>query len=299
MLTEVLTGVTVVVGILLVITLPIAVGWRRLVTAVREAPVRIYESWPVIAVILAVLLANRVVRQQFPDGIVRLSGVFYAIEADFMLWVTSLVHEELIIYFSFVYVYGYVFLLVFPVLAYFALERAGPFQKLLVAYTLNYTIGPLIYLLVLAYGPRNMLVEIETVLYDFGPEYQHLTREVNRNTNVFPSLHTSLSVTIAIFAYQTRDRYPGWFVVAGLLGASVAVSTVYLAIHWVMDVVAGIVLAAISVAVAHHVVDDRQFVDRSRRAAVDWWRDSTVGIELREWWDGSSLATALRDRFRR
>jgi membrane-associated phospholipid phosphatase len=69
---------------------------------------------------------------------------------------------------------------------------------------------------------------------------------VNRNVNVFPSLHTSLSVTVAAMAYRTRDHYPLWAPVAAVLAASVVFSTMYLAIHWATDVVGGVVLAGLA-----------------------------------------------------
>ncbi len=48
--------------------------------------------------------------------------------------------------------------------------------------------------------------------------------------------------------------YPKWFVVATVLAVSVAVSTMYLGIHWLIDVLAGIALAHASVALAGQFV---------------------------------------------
>jgi len=91
-------------------------------------------------------------------------------------------------------------------------------------------------------------------LYDTNPEYQYLTREVNTSTNVFPSLHTSLSATVAAFAWQTRSEFPKWLPVAVVLAASVAISTMYLGIHWGIDVTAGLLLAALCVTLSHRLV---------------------------------------------
>jgi len=92
------------------------------------------------------------------------------------------------------------------------------------------------------------------MLYDTNPEYQYLTREVNTSTNVFPSLHTSLSATVAAFAWQTRSEFPKWLPVAVVLAASVAISTMYLGIHWGIDVTAGLLLAALCVTLSHRLV---------------------------------------------
>jgi len=68
--------------------------------------------------------------------------------------------------------------------------------------------------------------------------------------------------------------FPRWLPVAVVLAASVAVSTMYLGIHWATDVVAGAALAAVAVAVAILRVEN---VDGGRRstggrtdATSDW-----------------------------
>ncbi|AHG02187.1 phosphatidylglycerophosphatase (plasmid) [Halostagnicola larsenii XH-48] len=208
---------------------------------------------------VVVLLINRFARPRLPDLSWaidwNLTPVFYAIEGEAVVWFQAFASPALTQYFSFIYIYGYAFMLIFPVIAYFALSDTYPLRKLLSAYALNYVIGLVIYLLVVAYGPRNLMPEmIETALYDFNPQYQSLTSEVNHNTNVFPSLHTSLSATIALFAYRTRRSYPIWFVVSVPLAVSVAISTMYLGIHWAIDVAGGIVLALVTVKASDQLV---------------------------------------------
>ena len=172
----------------------------------------------------------------------------YALEGMFVAQLQSLATPPLTTYFASIYIYGYVFLLVFPLIAYFALDELEPLRETAIAYTINYWIGLICYTTFIAYGPRNMMPDlVESLLYTTWPRAQLLTSEVNTNTNVFPSLHTSLSVTIALLAYRTRDRYPAWTPLAIGLAASVAVATMYLGIHWATDVVAGVFLGCISV----------------------------------------------------
>ncbi|WP_339104554.1 phosphatase PAP2 family protein [Haloterrigena salinisoli] len=259
MLAELLTQVAVVIVVLLVGFVPLCIGRHRFRRTRREWRDRMRESAPVAGVVLVVLLANRFTRQHLPDLSWaidwNLTPTFYAIEGEAIVWFQQFASPPVTRYFSFVYIYGYVFILIFPVIAYFALSDTRPLRELLSAYALNYLLGLFLYLLVIAYGPRNIMpTEIGTVLYDFRPQYQYLTGEVNHNTNVFPSLHTSLSATIAIFAYRTREEYPIWFAVAVPLAASIAISTMYLGIHWAIDVVAGILLATFTVYAADRLV---------------------------------------------
>ncbi len=259
MLVRVLLQLIVVVTVMTAVSTAAVVGRDRLSKTRREYRDRLKSAAPITGILAISLLFNSVAREIVPDLSWMIgwevTEAFYDIEGGFVLWVQSYATPVATTYFSFIYIYGYVFLLVFPVVAYFALSDTRPLRELLTAYTLNYTLGLLCYVLVIAYGPRNMIPDLaEALLYETYPQYQHLTRQVNRNTNVFPSLHTSLSATVAMFAYRTRDVYPKWMLAAIFLAISVAISTMYLAIHWTIDVLAGIVLAYVSITLAERFV---------------------------------------------
>jgi len=275
MLDEVLTQLALVISILVPVSVVVFIGRERLARTRSEWRSRLRTAGPVIAVLIGVLLINRIARQTAPElsrqiGF-RLSGAFYELEGEFILIFQSIQTPETTAYFSTIYVYGYTFLLKFPVIAYFTLSDTRIFRRLLTAYALNYAIGLVLYILVIAYGPRNLMPAelMERMLYDTNPQYQYLTREVNTNTNVFPSLHTSLSATVAAFAWKTRSEFPKWFPIAVVLAASVAISTMYLGIHWGIDVVAGTMLAAACVVLSDRLVGrwsvaelSEQLVDR-------------------------------------
>ena len=275
MLAEVLTQLALVISILVPMSVIVFIGRERLARTRSEWRSRLRTAGPVIAVLIGVLLVNRVARQTAPElsrqiGF-RLSGAFYELEGEFILIFQSIQTPETTAYFSTIYVYGYTFLLIFPVIAYFTLPDTRIFRRLLTAYALNYAIGLVLYILVVAYGPRNLMPAelMERMLYNTNPQYQYLTREVNTNTNVFPSLHTSLSATVATFAWKTRSEFPKWFPIAVVLAASVAISTMYLGIHWALDVVAGTMLAAACVSLSDRLVGrwsvaelSAQFADR-------------------------------------
>ncbi|MEY7852253.1 phosphatase PAP2 family protein [Natrarchaeobius sp. A-rgal3] len=175
---------------------------------------------------------------------------------------------ELTSFFVFVYIYGYAFLLLFPFVAYFALDDTEELRTLILAFTANYAIGLVCYIFFIAYGPRNYdLFLFEGLLYDAFPESRMLTNQVNQSTNVFPSLHTSLSMTVFFLAVLTRRKYPVWVPISGVLAISVVVSTMYLGIHWFSDVVAGTILALVSVYVGRNYTVEgifgsaRQYLD--------------------------------------
>lgn len=260
MLKILLVRLVLVVGSAVAVGLVGIVGWERIRCLRTDLKGRLLTNLPGLSLLVGVLLINNVLRRIGPDvsWIIgwEVTGLIYGTEGEFVVWLQSFSTPQLTIFFSYVYIYGYVFLLVFPLLAYLALENSRPLRMTLLAFAINYWIGLVCYLLIIAYGPRNILPDIiEPLLYSTFPEYQHLTRQVNRNTNVFPSLHTALAMTVAFIAYRTREEYPCWAPLAIVLAICIAVSTMYLGIHWAMDVVAGVVLAAISVVLAERITE--------------------------------------------
>ena len=265
-LLAVVLEVAAVVGLLHLVSLVAVVGVDDLRAAPRRAPRTLRAALSPLATLAAVLAVNGVIRRLGAElswlvG-VNVTGVIYAIEGSFVAVVQSFATPAATAYFGFVYVFGYVYLLTFPLLATTLRGHTRTLRTLIAAYGLNYGIGLVCYVVFIAYGPRNLMPDlVESLLFTSWPRSQLLTSQVNVNTNVFPSLHTSLSVTVALVAYRARDRYPRWTPVAVALAASVVVSTMYLGIHWATDVVAGVGLAVGSVVAAERY-ERRRDADR-------------------------------------
>lgn len=271
-LVSVLTQVAIVIVSACLVASIAFIGPARLLELRKEAIPRLLDAKHLIAVLLVVLVTNGLIR----DATQNLSWVFgwnitpliRQIEGGVVIYIQSLATPLLTAYFSYIYVFGYGFLLIFPFLAYLSLSDQTHFRSLVLAYTLNYGLGLICYLVFIAYGPRNSFGPglVESLLFDTYPQFQFLTRSVNVPTNVFPSLHTSLSATVALLAFHTRREYPIWLWISIVLAVSVFISTMYLGIHWLLDVIAGIVLAVVSVEGARRYVKTGSFIGRSSTA---------------------------------
>lgn len=254
--------VVAVVGICLVVGLVSLVGVDRIRSKRKDIRERCIDAAPHFGLIGAAFVLSMFWR---PVGVevswtlqYNITDTIYGIEGYSVAWIQSIATTELTWTLSIVYVFGYVFLLVFPLVAYLFLDELRLLRVTALAYVINYVVGLASYSLVVAYGPRNYMPgEVDSLMYIVWPESEILTTSINVNTNVFPSLHTSLAVTVVFLAWYTRDSYPGWFYVSALLGGSVVFSTMYLGLHWVSDVVAGFVLAFASVTVASRMAAEK------------------------------------------
>ncbi|MDS0280946.1 phosphatase PAP2 family protein [Haloarcula onubensis] len=244
--------VVAVLSLMLTLSLSVVVGPGRLRTAATDLSERLRMAARPILLLVGVLLINSVVRNVGVDlsWIIgtNITEFIFSIEGTVVATIQSLVPGWLTLYFGYVYVYGYAFLLVFPLLAAMLAAERRHLRHTAFAYAINYTVGMCCYLLFIAYGPRNyMPALVEPLLFDTLPRFQLLTSEVNANTNVFPSLHTSLSMTVALLAIRDHETFPRWTPVAVFLAVSIVLSTMILGIHWATDVVAGTLLATFSV----------------------------------------------------
>ncbi|WP_137291199.1 phosphatase PAP2 family protein [Natronorubrum halophilum] len=196
----------------------------------------------------------------------------YAVEGEFVAYLQDIVPEATIGFFSAMYMFGFPFLLVTAPILYFLWSSQRHLKELLIAYLFNYLLGSICYTLFIAYGPRNHLSTVDGLMYSFYPETQELTSAVSANTDVFPSLHTSLSIVVLLFAWRSRRESPRWFPIASFVVTCVVFSTMYLGIHWLLDVVAGVALGVGSVIAAERVVA-RAEGDADRVSAPDEHED--------------------------
>lgn len=184
-----------------------------------------------------------------------ITAEIYAVEGLFVAWVQNVTPTVLIPVFSGFYMFGFAFLLLTPVALYTLAPAMRPLKELLVAYVLNYTAGTIFFTLFIAYGPRIYVSnQVEGLMYQFYPQTAELTSTVSERTDVFPSLHTSLAVIVLLFAWQTRHILPRWVLIAAVVANGIILSTMVTGIHWLIDVLAGILLAGVCVVLARRVV---------------------------------------------
>lgn len=74
------------------------------------------------------------------------------------------------------------------------------------------------------------------------PHFEQVYRPLSGIDNCFPSLHTSISVSMAILAVRSGNRR--WAVVACTSAVVIIFTIFYMGIHWLTDMLGGLALAA-------------------------------------------------------
>ncbi len=111
-------------------------------------------------------------------------------------------------------------------------------------YFVTMLLGYLLYMLIPAVGPQHF--ESRPSVLDgvwFG-EWMHLTlRELEMTTaDAFPSLHTAAAVLVLVYSWGTHRKYFWWML---LPGVGLVLSTMVLRYHYIVDVLAGILLVPV------------------------------------------------------
>jgi len=84
--------------------------------------------------------------------------------------------------------------------------------------------------------------------------------------NCFPSMHTSIAFAMLLLAWREKDQLFRW--VWTVFCLSIIYSTLYLEIHWVTDVMAGIVLAIVAVKLGDWLIANAPTKCRNIKARV-------------------------------
>ncbi|WP_339243273.1 phosphatase PAP2 family protein [Paenibacillus sp. FSL F4-0243] len=113
------------------------------------------------------------------------------------------------------------------------------------AIIINYAVAIPFYL----YFPVNEVwsyvpAGVRFTMLDVFPKFEEEYRPLSGLNNCFPSLHTSISVTMALLAFRSGNRR--WMVITSISAVVIVFGIFYLGIHWLTDMIGGTLLAVLA-----------------------------------------------------
>ncbi len=144
-------------------------------------------------------------------------------------------------YFRWIYANGFTLPVLIPVLrSFLAKDSRKMLRYILSAHVLQF-------ILILPFYLTIRAREVWWVLGDPDGMARHLISSDAAVVvmNCFPSMHTSVAFAMLLIAWQEKDRLFRW--IWAIFGLSIIYSTLYLEIHWVVDVIGGMILALAAV----------------------------------------------------
>jgi hypothetical protein len=151
-------------------------------------------------------------------------------------------------WFAFFY-FSYFFVLalhVLPIL--FVSRRAKVVGEFCLGMILLFCMGHTLYMLVPGYGPYKAMPELFEHPLSSGVWWnvtKNLVAHQGAQKDIFPSLHTAAPTFLVLFSFHRRGELPfkyTWPLVA-FFAVNIVVATMFLRWHYVIDVVAGLLLA--------------------------------------------------------
>ncbi len=151
---------------------------------------------------------------------------------------------------SFVYLFGFSFLLIFTFVVFILTRQIRALQEYAIAVTIIYIVAFPFYIFTPVKVTGYTLPNVIPLLYNLNPIIYDGLRSVDPFfDNCFPSLHAALSFLAMLFIVFRTDL-KRFKVVAVIITLAIQFTIFYLGIHWISDFIGGVILAVLSYYVA-------------------------------------------------
>ena len=233
--------------------------------------------WPyvlVAAVVYGLMQAQFPIQREL-DLFVNYDCTHYIeyIEGDIVAVFQSYTDPALTYLMTFVYlvIFSSVMIFTFLILAY--TEQMRALKMFSLVFVLNYLIAFPFYLLFPVKVTGYALSEVQPLMYELHPMIYEGITTVDPLDNCFPSLHAAL-IFGALLVINTTDlrRYTTFLTFAFLI---IVFATLYLGVHWVTDIVAGMMLSLSTFHIAKHYGEP--ILNHTNNIVV--WFERLIGVE--------------------
>ncbi|MGC1455883.1 MAG: phosphatase PAP2 family protein [Nitrospirota bacterium] len=220
-------------------------AWKILST------IRVFAPIAIIAVIFNSLggLISGIGSRHYDDTLIRMDYALFG--AHPAVWMERFSNPLLTGLLQAAYISYYGMPIALALILYFR-ENKNAFNSAVFAIVLCFYLSYIGYLLVPAVGPRFTLSHVQTTDLAADPltlwVRQALDGLEHNKTDAFPSGHTAVALVTLVYSWKYREKVLFRILVPAV--SALIVSTVYLRYHYVVDVIAGVLLAALTVLIA-------------------------------------------------
>jgi len=163
-----------------------------------------------------------------------------SIEGDAVFWFSQHWTPVLVYFFVFMYIAVYPFTLWFSPLYFLLVDEKKSMKTLTYGLLLIYIVALPFYLFIPVTNVYRYY-GIESALENVVPTVESFFYSTTTQNNCLPSLHVAMTILIAWSVYLTGNKKLTYFTLFCMI--SVIVSVIYLAIHWITDILSGALLA--------------------------------------------------------
>lgn len=191
----------------------------------------------------------------------------HAIEGDFTAKLQNFLESK-----ALTHVLTYMYVFAFPAiiwvsLAYYNFQNDSKMMTaVLFALLLNYLIAFPFYVFFPVNEAWYHSSQVRPLMHEVYRSFEGEYRVFSGMNNCFPSLHTSLSLTMALLA--TLTPYKRLARVLQVSAGLIILSTLYLGIHWLTDVIGGVFTAVVAVSLAMSWERAAEFAGRTLKTAT-------------------------------
>lgn len=180
--------------------------------------------------------------------------LFVSIEGRIVSNIYLIWNSIILTFFVIMYIVVYPFILWFSTMYLVLDERKKALHSLAIGLLTLYLISLPFYLF---FPVSNVYItnNLDSALSLIFPQIDQLFYMTTTSNNCFPSLHVGMSILICWSIKQTNNKRYYFFTVFSLI--CVVISVLYLAIHWILDVIGGILVATAAIIISKTVLKKR------------------------------------------